>query len=395
MAIVPLTGPTPSGGSAGQPARLDSTRRTRLVHPCSEIHRKLTAVLIFWCLSRLEVKVSGLPSLRAIVGLLFCAAVAAAQPAGIEGVVLNHATGLPLAGVHLRFVTVDLGGGGLEQAYGAISDRAGHFSISNLKSGIYMVFPERTGFVQFRSTQPNMPVGLLALKPGQQLADYKVEMTPHAVITGRVVDEYGDPVQNVSVQLEPVSPDSQVGSFFGIQNAVATDDLGEFHLVTAPGRYRLHAIQFPAHQQSEPEIRTDGTSAAPYADTYYPNALTSATASTVTVSPGQEVTDVEIRLVRGSAAESHSLTISGVVTGGPDGAAPTIVLRHGESADQLHNSSQTMAVFEGKFAFHGLRPGFYRVFAQYSAGKTFLLSPTVDLTRGAEPLSTGGLRREN
>ena len=232
----------------------------------------MTAVLIFWCLSRLLVKVSGLPSLRAILGLLFCAAFAAAQPAGIEGVVLNHVTGLPLAGVHLRLVTVDFGGGGLEQAYGAISDRAGHFSITNLKPGIYLVFPERTGFVQFQSAHPNMPVGLVPLKPGQQLADYKVEMTPRAVMTGRVVDEYGDPVQNVSVQLEPVSPDTQMGPSFGLQSNVATDDLGEFHLVTAPGRYRLHATRFPFQRESGPEIRTDGTSAAPYADTYYPNA---------------------------------------------------------------------------------------------------------------------------
>ena len=327
-------------------------------------------------------KVSGLPSLRTILGLLVCAAFAAAQPAGIEGVVLNHVTGLPLAGVHLRLVTVDFGGGGLEQAYGAISDRAGHFSITNLKPGIYLVVPERTGFVQFLSASPNMPVGLVPLKPGQQLADYKVEMTPRAVMTGRVVDEYGDPVQNVSVQLEPVSPDTQMGPSFGLQSNVATDDLGEFHLVTAPGRYRLHATRFPFQRESGPEIRTDGTSAAPYADTYYPNAASSGAASIVAVGPGQDVAGLEIRLVRGAAAEAHTLTIAGVVTGATDGAVSTIVLHYGESPEQVHNSSQTMAAFDGKFAFRGLKPGYYRVFAQYSAGKTFLLSQTINLTLG-------------
>src|ERR1039458_6835987 len=151
----------------------------------------------------------------ALLGFLFCATLAA-QPASMEGTEVNQATGQPLAGVHVRLVTGDFSDSGNDQiAYGAISDRAGHFSITNMKPGIYMVFPERAGFVQAPSAQPAAPFTFVPLKPGQQLAGYKLEMTPHATISARVVDEYGDPVRRVSVQLEPVAGGAQIDPFTG------------------------------------------------------------------------------------------------------------------------------------------------------------------------------------
>ncbi len=42
----------------------------------------------------------------------------------------------------------------------------------------------------------------LAIKPGEHLTGYQLEMTPRAVIAGRVVDEAGDPVQGVRVRLQ-------------------------------------------------------------------------------------------------------------------------------------------------------------------------------------------------
>lgn len=312
----------------------------------------------------------------ALLGFLFRATLAA-QPASIAGVVVNHITGRPLAGVHLHFLTGDFGNGGLDQVYGAISDPAGHFSVTSLKPGIYVVISERAGFVQ--SPSARLPVSFVPLKPGQQLTDYKVEMTPRAVISGRVVDEYGDPVQNIAVILEPLSPSSQMESFSGRNNA-NTDDLGEFRLVTAPGRYHIRTNQFDLEQESGSEIRTDGTSAAPYAPTYYPSAATGGDAAVVEVAAGQDVAGLEIRLVRGAAAAARVLNISGVAAGAPDNARVSIVLRHGENAAEMYSSNQTTTFRDGKFTFRGLRPGFYRIFAQYSAGKIFLVSQTVDLT---------------
>src|ERR1035441_2679712 len=79
----------------------------------------------------------------ALLGFFLCATLAG-QPASLEGKVVNQATGLPLAGVHVRLVTGDFTDSGADQiVYGAISDRAGHFSVTNMKPGIYVVIPDR------------------------------------------------------------------------------------------------------------------------------------------------------------------------------------------------------------------------------------------------------------
>jgi protocatechuate 3,4-dioxygenase beta subunit len=134
-----------------------------------------------------------------------------AQPASAAGVVADQ-TGKPLAGVHIRLITGDFDAeNGIQAIYGATTDTAGQFSFDGLKAGLYLVMAERAGFVQAGSSP--MGIGMLPLKPGQHLTDYKIGMTARAVIAGKVVDEYGDPVQGVNLQVEPVPPGHDVNMF--------------------------------------------------------------------------------------------------------------------------------------------------------------------------------------
>jgi hypothetical protein len=298
----------------------------------------------------------------------------AAQPAGIDGVVVNHATGQPLSGVHVSLMTGDFGSGGI--AYGAISDKAGHFSVSGMNPGLYVVILERTGFVQAQSSSL-MPFFSVALKPGQNITGHKLEMNPRAMILGRVVDEYGDPVAGVDVQVQPVSPDRESGSLFAPWGN-STDDRGEFRILTAPGKYYLQASPDRFGTAESPEIRSDGSNSAPYLNTYYPGAADAKSAAIVEAAPGQDVAGVEIHLRRG-AAPVRALTIAGLVTGIPEGARANVTLRFGESSDKLYNARSTETAPDGKFSFGGLQPAFYSVSAQYSPGKTGLLSQAVGL----------------
>jgi len=87
-------------------------------------------------------------------------------------------------------------------------------------------------------------------------------MTPRAAISGSVVDEYGDPVQNVRVELESASGGHDMDVFFEDRGA-SSDDLGMFHLIAPPAVITCTPPVFPFGQENRPEIRTDGTSAAP------------------------------------------------------------------------------------------------------------------------------------
>jgi protocatechuate 3,4-dioxygenase beta subunit len=305
------------------------------------------------------------------------------QPGGAAGVVVDQA-GKPVPGVHVHLMAVDFrsNGGGIDVAYGATSDTAGKFSAEGLKPGIYIVMAERAGFIQAPAASSSAGFATLALKPGQHLTDYKISMTARALIAGRVVDEYGDPVQQVSVEVEPVPPDKPEVSFFGPSGA-STDDRGEFRLITAPGRYYVAATF--ARRAGRPtmtpaEIRTDGTSGAPFATTYYPSAANTNAASVVQVGAGQDVAGVEIRLVReGVSGPARGLTVSGMVTGAPDDRRGTnVMLSFGEEAGQLFNSRTMVTAADGKFSFPGLQPGYYRAMAFLGSGSTALQSRAVE-----------------
>jgi hypothetical protein len=300
----------------------------------------------------------------------------AAQPASIDGTVVNHATGQPLSGVHVRLMHGDDGNSGIDEAYGAISDKAGHFSVTGMKPGLYLVILERAGFVQAQSANL-MPFATVPLKPGQNLTGHKLEMNPRAMVLGRVVDEYGDPMPRVGVQVLPVPPDRTVGSIFA-QWGNSTDDRGEFRILIAPGRYYLQASPDRFGNGEAPEIRPDGSNSAPYATTYYPSAADAKGAAIIEAAPGQDVTGIEIHLRRGAAVAS-ALTIAGLVTGVPEGARANVTLRFGESPDKLYNGRGTVAAPDGKFSFTGLQPASYSISAQYSAGKTGLQSQVVKL----------------
>lgn len=179
--------------------------------------------------------------MRPAILVLLLAAAVSAQPASVDGVVVNRASGEPLSGVHVRLFSGDFGDGGIDQAYGAISDKAGHFSVTGMNPGLYLVVLERAGFLQAQAAGV-MPFATIALKAGQNLTGHKMEMNPRALILGRVVDEYGDPVLGVQVQVRPVPPDRESAPLFFGRSSVATDERGEFRIFTSPGRYLCSGV---------------------------------------------------------------------------------------------------------------------------------------------------------
>ena len=104
---------------------------------------------------------------------------------------MDRSTGKPLRGVHVRMISLNAEGNGVVGAvYGATSDAAGHFSMENLKPGLYFVIGERAGYVQVpASTSSPLGFAMVTLKSGQHLADQKLEMTPRALIAGPLMGQ--------------------------------------------------------------------------------------------------------------------------------------------------------------------------------------------------------------
>ena len=65
--------------------------------------------------------------------LVVLCATLTAQSSSVEGTVINRTNGEPIGGAHVGLVTGDMQNA--TDAYGAISDKAGHFSVSSMKPG--------------------------------------------------------------------------------------------------------------------------------------------------------------------------------------------------------------------------------------------------------------------
>lgn len=165
--------------------------------------------------------------------------------AAIEGQVVDGVTGSPVrkANLTLRHIDANPGQAGLLGTYGTTSDAGGKFAMKDLEPGKYMLNVTRTGYVtmQYGARGPNRPGATLSLSPRQQLKEVNFRLTPHGVISGRIVDEDGDPVAGVQVQAQSYR------YFLGKKqltaaNGNSTNDLGEFRIFgLAPRKYYLSA----------------------------------------------------------------------------------------------------------------------------------------------------------
>jgi hypothetical protein len=161
---------------------------------------------------------------------------AQAETATVEGVVVKQGTSDPVQGAVVTFTPVT--GSGRT----ATSGEDGKFTIANLPAGRYSLTSTRTGFVKAR--RAGGPANL-TLAAGQRLADVRIQLTPTAVITGRVLDENGLPKSNVSVSA--LRPEYQNGRptlpCYAAGNARATTNRsGEYRIFgLEPGEYYVGA----------------------------------------------------------------------------------------------------------------------------------------------------------
>jgi hypothetical protein len=306
---------------------------------------------------------------------LLTSACLCAQQASLNGVTVDAVTGKPLAGVHVSLVSmgVDSNVPGPDDAYGAISNPEGHYSIGNIRPGKFLLRAQHNGYVYISEKDSAAPP-TITLNPGERNADFKIPMAPEATITGRVTDEFGDPIEDVSVRAIAV-PYRQPYNISHLRDD--TDERGEYRLTGPPGRYYIEVSGSSLNQQDGiPEIRTDGSFIAPIATTYYPGALATERAKAVEVAAGQELTGIDVHV-----GHRRSVKISGTVTGIPPGKLPdatvTIRLKHEGS----YASDITGVNVDGTFAFTDLAPSEYHLQARIPLpGGDALFSPIVKVT---------------
>ena len=283
----------------------------------------------------------------------------------IEGTVVNAVTGEPLKKANLSLMKGDANQPNVAP-YGATTDAAGRYRIENIDPGRYMFAASRNGYVRSnygskgkRGYGPGIP---LTLSARQVMKDVLFRLTPQAVVSGRVVDEDGEPLANAQVQCLRRAFINGKRTLMP-QGYSSTNDKGEYRAFgLPPGKYFVTAVYRMNPTWGAAEIRSDEAANDTYATTFYPSALNESSAIPVEVTSGAEITAIDLKLIR-----MRAFQLSGVVTGSPQSGPVFIMLfpkSGSEGVSAWASMRQSSTDPKGAFLFRGVMPGSYLLQAQ-------------------------------
>jgi hypothetical protein len=240
--------------------------------------------------------------------------VAAPQPAAptipldqygsVAGIMTNSLTGEPLGKATVSLRIVDSGdrlAGGAPRSYAATSDPSGQFRFPRVAPGKFRLSAKRTGFVEmdYGANDPQYNGSIVTLNAKQSLTGLLFRLIPHGVITGKILDQDGEPMQSAQVQAMKAKYSQGRKQLISYGEA-STNDIGEFRVYgLPPGRYYLSVS--PRRGDFGPPGRgprtvTAQTTDEEYTSTYYPGTNDIATAIPVELGPGAQMRGFELTL---------------------------------------------------------------------------------------------------
>jgi protocatechuate 3,4-dioxygenase beta subunit len=284
-----------------------------------------------------------------------------APGAVLAGRVLEDGSRAPIAGARVTLIPVRPDprlGPFSDPAVVAVSNREGRFQFDGLDPGRYRVTVQKAGFATPQGLRPVE----VALAPGQPPAALTLTMVKGAVITGRVVDESGEPLAELQVvaMTRPATPPNapaRPGFLIPSVSRVQTNDLGEFRLFSLPpGEYFVQAMP------SGPSQFLGATILLP---TYFPNASDPQSALPVSVTAGQTASNIVVQMIA-----VRAFMVSGTVR--DNGGQPVVNAMVRVIANDAFASApmtrvglpqQTRSDSSGRFTVRGVASGNYTLLA--------------------------------
>jgi len=288
--------------------------------------------------------------MRTLAALLFVGTLSSAQSpdtrsCSVDGTVVNSATGTPIPRVYVSVTNS-------EDNTVLQSDAAGRWSVEHIACGRATISATRVGFLKSQKAPALNPSVTLA--DATPLHDIKLELSPQAVIAGRVLDDQGDPIQGALVSLMTSRVLNGARTLAATMSS-ATNDLGEYRFAgLEAGKYLVCAasgqLGMPGGNIPRP----------PVGERCYPGPLDSTPAVTMDVAPGFEGR-VDFTLMPVQTAE-----VRGVVSGVPDGVNGTVSLVSRALPNMTGRMGANLAAAvrkDGTFIVRNVPPGAYMLIA--------------------------------
>jgi Carboxypeptidase regulatory-like domain len=229
----------------------------------------------------------------------------------LRGYVTAADTSNPLRRAMVRAVSQDGRSGGM-----TTTDADGRFEIKDLLAGRYSLMASKAGYVQmsYGQRRPDQQGTLLEILDGQLVEKIAFTLLRGGVITGTILDEFGEPVAGANVSASRFRFFNGGRRLMPSGNATS-DDRGMFRMYgLVPGDYYVSGA-LRSQQAMMVGVNT-ATASGPmdgYAPTYYPGTPNAGEASKVTVRAMQETGSVSFSLIatRLSRVSGRALSSAG------------------------------------------------------------------------------------
>jgi len=262
-------------------------------------------------------------------------------------------------------------GSGTGSQAAALTDGEGRYELANLPAGTYTVSATKTNYVRtaWGEQRAEGPGKRITLADGQRLDNINLSLRHAGVVTGKIVDEFGDPVTDVSVSAMRYAYVQGSRRLMPSGRSSQTNDLGEYRIYgLSPGQYYISATlrNFMVGPTTETTDRTG------YAATFYPGTGNVAEAQRLTVAPAQAITTVNLTLLPIQTSKVSGTALD--VEGRPLAAAMVSVMQRIGLTQMGGNFSQVGP--DGRFTISSLTPGDYTLRLIVPTGE----SATADIT---------------